>query len=132
MFKIIQNASNRVKPVRSTLAMAKVLPVQGTNTWRFDTSDGGSLPTNTNDGELNGGALRAAGSRNLWTAGSPISLIYGYPKMVAFPLKGMITKKEVPKNGCFPTKSWMITRGALLLNGNLHIHPYPIKNSPTV
>lgn len=31
-----------------------VLPVQGTNTWRFDTSDGGSLPTNTNDGELNG------------------------------------------------------------------------------
>ena len=73
--------------------MAKVLPVQGTNTWRFDTSDGGSLPTNTNDGELNGGALRAAGGRNLWTAGKPISLIYGgflkrkYPKMVAFPLK---------------------------------------------
>ena len=32
--------------------------MQGTNTWRFDTSDGGSLPTNTNDGELNGGALR--------------------------------------------------------------------------
>ncbi|CAK9104185.1 Superoxide dismutase [Fe] [Durusdinium trenchii] len=31
-----------------------VLPVQGTNTWRFDTSDGGALPTNTNDGELNG------------------------------------------------------------------------------
>lgn len=34
---------------------SEVLPVQGTNTWRFDTSDGGSLPTNTNDGFLNGG-----------------------------------------------------------------------------
>jgi hypothetical protein len=50
-----------VKAFPSSLAMSrysKVLPVQGTNTWRFDTSDGGSLPTNTNDGELNGGALR--------------------------------------------------------------------------
>ncbi|CAE7298783.1 unnamed protein product [Symbiodinium sp. KB8] len=31
-----------------------VLPIQGANTWRFDTSDGGSLPTNTNDGDLDG------------------------------------------------------------------------------
>jgi hypothetical protein len=31
-----------------------VFPVLGINTWRFDTSDGGPLPTNTNDGVQNG------------------------------------------------------------------------------
>ena len=36
----------------------EVLPIQGANTWRFDTSDGGSLPTNTNDGDLDGPSLQ--------------------------------------------------------------------------
>eukprot|EP00931_Biecheleriopsis_adriatica_P114614 TRINITY_DN90538_c0_g1_i1.p1 TRINITY_DN90538_c0_g1~~TRINITY_DN90538_c0_g1_i1.p1 ORF type:complete len:3212 (+),score=723.49 TRINITY_DN90538_c0_g1_i1:26-9637(+) len=31
-----------------------VLPVKGTNTWRFDTIDGAVLPSNTNDGETDG------------------------------------------------------------------------------
>eukprot|EP00930_Biecheleria_cincta_P034639 TRINITY_DN23911_c0_g1_i1.p1 TRINITY_DN23911_c0_g1~~TRINITY_DN23911_c0_g1_i1.p1 ORF type:complete len:3207 (+),score=370.81 TRINITY_DN23911_c0_g1_i1:517-9621(+) len=31
-----------------------VLPVRGINTWRFETTDGGALPSNTNDGKTEG------------------------------------------------------------------------------
>eukprot|EP00930_Biecheleria_cincta_P092360 TRINITY_DN8222_c0_g6_i1.p1 TRINITY_DN8222_c0_g6~~TRINITY_DN8222_c0_g6_i1.p1 ORF type:complete len:3282 (-),score=484.47 TRINITY_DN8222_c0_g6_i1:314-10159(-) len=36
------------------IVILKVVPARGTNTWRFDTSDGGELPSNTNDGRQQG------------------------------------------------------------------------------